>query len=54
MAASKKLEVPVAQDGLTVAGNIKVAVASNVFGAKLTPIIDEESMFRKQALTQHW
>ncbi|KAF5118860.1 hypothetical protein DV454_000224 [Geotrichum candidum] len=45
MAASKKLEVPVAQDGLTVAGNIKVTVASNVFGAKLTPIIDEESIF---------
>ncbi|KAF5104776.1 hypothetical protein DV451_000367 [Geotrichum candidum] len=45
MAASKKLEVPVAQDGLIVAGNIKVTVASNVFGAKLTPIIDEESIF---------
>ncbi|CDO53077.1 similar to Saccharomyces cerevisiae YGR264C MES1 Methionyl-tRNA synthetase [Geotrichum candidum] len=49
MAASKKLEVPVAQDGLIVAGNIKVTVASNVFGAKLTPIIDEES--KSQLLT---
>lgn len=44
MATSTKLEVPVAQDGLTVAGNIKVTVAVNVFGSKLTPIINEESM----------
>jgi hypothetical protein len=45
MAVSNKLEVPVAQDGLTVAGNIKITVAANVFGSKLTLIINEESMF---------
>lgn len=45
MPGALKLEVPIANDGLSVAANIKVAIASAAFSPSLTPEVNEDSEY---------